>query len=199
MTEPFLTLLDHTVQWIFNKTLLYEPSAATHSPTLENDSPARASKNDGGQYLQLVVSASYDLVNRSRQEITDLALREVRDVLPAAREANLVKSTVIKEIAATFSPEPGSDQWRPGPRCGIENMFLAGDWTRDGLARHDGRGRTQRLSGSRSSARGRRHSAKISAAGFAGRRIQRPLGAQRKRPRMTAIFFNVAVGFSPAS
>ena len=124
MKEPFLTLLDHTVQWIFNKTLLY--SAA------KDPSPSGASNNDGGQYLQLVVSASYDLVNRSRQEITDLALREVRDVLPAARDAQLVKSTVIKEIAATFSPEPGSDQWRPGPRCGIENLFLAGDWTRTG-------------------------------------------------------------------
>ncbi len=43
-----------------------------------------------------------------------------------------MKSTVIKEIAATFSPEPGSDQWRPGPRCSIENLFLAGDWTRTG-------------------------------------------------------------------
>jgi squalene-associated FAD-dependent desaturase len=128
MHEPFLTLLDHSVQWIFNKTLLYAPSKDASA----NDSPERASKNDGGQYLQLVVSASYDLVNRSRQEITDLALREVRDVLPAARDAKLVKSTVIKEIAATFSPEPGSDQWRPGPRCGIENMFLAGDWTRTG-------------------------------------------------------------------
>jgi squalene-associated FAD-dependent desaturase len=128
MKEPFLTLLDHTVQWIFNKSLLYAPSI--DAP--QNDSPNGASKNVGGQYLQLVVSASYDLVNRSRQEITDLALREVGDVLPAVREAKLVKSTVIKEIAATFSPEPGSDQWRPGPRCGIENVFLAGDWTRTG-------------------------------------------------------------------
>ena len=125
MKEPFLTLLDHTVQWIFNKTLLYAEAP-------QNNSAAGASKNDGGQYLQLVVSASYDLVNRSRQEITDLALRELREVLPAARDAKLVKSTVIKEIAATFSPEPGSDQWRPGPRCGIENLFLAGDWTRTG-------------------------------------------------------------------
>ena len=125
MNEPFLTLLDHTVQWIFNKTRLY-------STPERNRSAAGASKNEEGQYLQLVVSASYDLVNRSRQDITDLALREVRDVLPAARDAKLVKSTVIKEVAATFSPEPGSDQWRPGPRCGIDNVFLAGDWTRTG-------------------------------------------------------------------
>ena len=80
MHEPFLTLLDHTVQWIFNKTLLYAPQQGSHRQTI---APERASKNDGGQYLQLVVSASYDLVNRSRQEIIELCLREVRDVLPA--------------------------------------------------------------------------------------------------------------------
>lgn len=130
MKDPFLTLLDHNVQWIFNKTLLY--ASANQSASGSAFPAPSPSADTTAQYLQLVVSASYDLVNRSRQEITDLALREVKEVLPAAREAKLVKSTVIKEIAATFSPEPGSDQWRPGPRCSIENLFLAGDWTRTG-------------------------------------------------------------------
>jgi zeta-carotene desaturase len=153
MDEPFLTLLDHTVQWIFNKTLLYSDSAhaassngsaaAAHSgvaktagvlaersvAVAENDA---VTKYDGGQYLQLVISASYDLVSRSRQEIVEMCVRELQDVLPATRDAKLLKSTVIKEVAATFSPEPGSDQWRPGPRCSVENLFLAGDWTRTG-------------------------------------------------------------------
>ena len=69
-----------------------------------------------GQYLQLVISASYDLVrSHAGQEIIDLCLRELGDVVPATREAKLVKSTVIKEINATFSPAPGVDQWRPRP------------------------------------------------------------------------------------
>ncbi|MFZ0908284.1 MAG: hydroxysqualene dehydroxylase HpnE [Candidatus Acidiferrales bacterium] len=134
MDEPFLTLLDHTVQWIFNKTLLYSDAAqaasSNGSAAATNDSVAAA--NDAAQYLQLVISASYDLVSRPRQEIVEMCVHELQDVLPATREAKLVKSTVIKEVAATFSPEPGSDQWRPGPRCSIENLFLAGDWTRTG-------------------------------------------------------------------
>ncbi|MGC1583963.1 MAG: FAD-dependent oxidoreductase, partial [Candidatus Acidiferrales bacterium] len=129
-----LTLLDHTVQWIFNKTLLYSDAAqaasSNGSAAATNDSVAAA--NDAAQYLQLVISASYDLVSRPRQEIVEMCVHELQDVLPATREAKLVKSTVIKEVAATFSPEPGSDQWRPGPRCSIENLFLAGDWTRTG-------------------------------------------------------------------
>jgi uncharacterized protein with NAD-binding domain and iron-sulfur cluster len=86
----------------------------------------------GGRYLQLVISASYDLMPRSRQEIIDLCRAELRALLPATREANLVKATVVKEAAATFSPEPGSDRWRPPQRTSLPNLYLAGDWTKTG-------------------------------------------------------------------
>jgi squalene-associated FAD-dependent desaturase len=117
MKEPFVTLLDTTTQWIFNKTALYR------------------GKNDGsskGQYLQLVISASYGLLQKPRQEIIDLCLREVRQALPAAVQANLLKATVIKEAAATFSPQPGVDRWRPKQETSVKGMFLAGDWTDTG-------------------------------------------------------------------
>ena len=117
--EPFLTLLDTQTQWIFNKTALFR-----------KDPPFAASEK--GQYLQLVISASYNLLKKSRQEIIDLCLKEVRQALPAAREAQLVKATVIKETAATFSPEPGVDQWRPAQETNTPGLFLAGDWTATG-------------------------------------------------------------------
>jgi zeta-carotene desaturase len=120
MQEPFITLLDTTTQWIFNKTALYG------APNGKNK------KVTNGQYLQLVISASYDLLQKPRQEIIDLCLKEVRQALPAARDANLVKATVIKEPAATFSPEPGVDQWRPRQQTRIAGLFLAGDWTATG-------------------------------------------------------------------
>jgi len=131
MTEPFLTLMDHTTQWIFNKSLLSQPDE-TRGPVvhLTNDE-VREPRSDG-QYLQLVISASYDLVPRTRQEIIDLCRRELADVLPATRDAKLRKATVIKEVHATFSPEPGVDRWRPAQNIGIDNLFLAGDWTRTG-------------------------------------------------------------------
>jgi squalene-associated FAD-dependent desaturase len=120
MTEPFLTLLDTTTQWIFNKTALYGGANGSGKST------------HGGQYLQLVISASRDLLQKSRQEIIDLCLKEVRHALPAARDAQLVKATVIKEAAATFSPEPGCDRWRPEQETSVRGMFLAGDWTATG-------------------------------------------------------------------
>ncbi len=119
MKEPFVTLLDTTTQWIFNKTELYGDTNG-------------ANKTDGGQYLQLVISASYDLLPKSRQEIINLCLKEARHALPAARDAQLVKATVIKEAAATFSPEPGVDRWRPKQETSVRGLFLAGDWTATG-------------------------------------------------------------------
>jgi uncharacterized protein with NAD-binding domain and iron-sulfur cluster len=111
MPEPFLTALDTTVQWVFNKSRLY---------------------GQPGGYLQLVISASYGLIPKSRQEIIDLCLGELRDLLPAVREAHLLKATVVKEAAATFSPEPGSDRWRPPQKTSLPNLYLAGDWTQTG-------------------------------------------------------------------
>jgi len=130
MSEPFLTLLDHTTQWIFNKSLL------SANPETNGAAPRPISETypvfSGGQYLQLVISASYDLVPRSRQEILDVCMRELAEVLPATREVRLLKATVIKEVNATFSPEPGVDQWRPSQQSSIRNLFFAGDWTRTG-------------------------------------------------------------------
>jgi zeta-carotene desaturase len=118
-SEPFVTLLDTTVQWVFNKTALY---------TDQSDAPIPGAK----QYLQLVISASYDLLKKSREEIIDLCMKEIRQALPAAREAQLVKATVIKEAAATFSPEPGVDRFRPPQTTNTRGLFLAGDWTATG-------------------------------------------------------------------
>jgi squalene-associated FAD-dependent desaturase len=129
MSEPFLTLLDHTTQWVFNKTALSETNK---KKTGQSNTGSRAAESGDGQYLQLVISASYDLVPKSRQEIIDLCVRELADVLPATRDAKLVKATVVKEVNATFSPGVGVDRFRPQQQSPIKNLILAGDWTRTG-------------------------------------------------------------------
>jgi squalene-associated FAD-dependent desaturase len=113
-------LLDRTIQWMFHKSRLQ---------------PIRTQGANGtstGSYIELVVSSSKSLIEKSRSEIVDLALAEVREFFPAAREANLVKSTVIKELNATYSPRPGIDIHRPSAATGWPRVFLAGDWTGTG-------------------------------------------------------------------
>ncbi len=103
---PHATLLDRTIQWMFNKS--------------------------EGRYVQLVVSASRSLETMPRAEVIALAMRELAEFFPAAAEAKLEKAHVVKEIRATFSASPGLESRRPLSRTPIPNLYLAGDWTRSG-------------------------------------------------------------------
>jgi squalene-associated FAD-dependent desaturase len=100
------TLLDRNIQWFFNK--------------------------EGGRYLQLVISASRKLLEMPRQQVIDLAVGELREFLPAARDAKVVKAHVVKEARATFSALPGLHKHRPPAKTKLENLWLAGDWTQSG-------------------------------------------------------------------
>ncbi|HWW14726.1 MAG TPA: hydroxysqualene dehydroxylase HpnE [Candidatus Dormibacteraeota bacterium] len=111
-------LLDRTTQWMFHKSRLLDTRGAN--------------SESGGSYIELVVSASKSLIDRSRAEIVDLALKEVREFFPAAREATLIKSTVIKELHAVYSPRPGIDAHRPPQSTAWPRVFLAGDFTATG-------------------------------------------------------------------
>jgi zeta-carotene desaturase len=103
-----------------------------HKSRLQPIRAQAANGRSGGSYIELVVSSSKTLIDKSRAEIVDLALAEVREFFPAARSANLVKSTVIKEVNATYSPRPGIDAHRPTPITSWPRIFLAGDWTATG-------------------------------------------------------------------
>ncbi len=103
---PHATLLDRTIQWMFNK----------HE----------------GRHIQLVVSASRNLIETSRAEVIALALRELKEFFPRAGELKLERAHVVKEVRATFSAAPGLEERRPVNATAIPNLFLAGDWTRSG-------------------------------------------------------------------
>ncbi|HXP46716.1 MAG TPA: hydroxysqualene dehydroxylase HpnE [Terriglobales bacterium] len=105
-------LLDRTIQWMFHK--------------------SRLLGREGPSYVELVVSSSKALVEKPRGEIIEMAVRELGEFFPTAREAKLVKATVIKEVHATYSALPGADAYRPPATTGWPRIFLAGDWTLTG-------------------------------------------------------------------
>jgi len=132
-------LLDRTIQWMFHKSRLQHRDQNRGRAALqgrvgvkETNGALAPVSNEAGSYIELVVSSSKSLIDKSKSEIVDLALAEVREFFPAARSANLVKSTVIKEVNATYSPRPGIDAHRPTSSTPWPRVFLAGDWTATG-------------------------------------------------------------------
>lgn len=103
---PHATLLDRTIQWMFNK--------------------------EDGKHIQLVVSASRSLTETPRSEVIELALKELTEFFPDAAHAKLIRAHVVKEVRATFSATPEFEMMRPPNQTAFSNLFLAGDWTRSG-------------------------------------------------------------------
>jgi squalene-associated FAD-dependent desaturase len=104
---PHVVLVDCLSQWLFN----------------------HGEVRPGEFYAQIVVSAARQLRGLPSEEIQRRVHHELRGMFPNLPAAKLVRSKVVTEHAATFSPVPGVDRWRPGPQCQVENLFLAGDWT----------------------------------------------------------------------
>ena len=109
-------LLDTNIQWMFHKSRLQ----------------AEKRRSEPGSYLELVVSASNSLVEMQRQQIIDLALKELAQFFPVVAEATLLKAAVVKEVRATYSIRPRLDLLRPAAASPWPGIFLAGDWTATG-------------------------------------------------------------------
>jgi zeta-carotene desaturase len=103
---PHATLLDRTIQWMYNKR--------------------------DGKHLQLVVSASRSLTEMPRADVIEMALKELAEFFPTVAQAKLEKAHVVKEVRATYSAAPGLEKQRPPQTTRVPNLFLAGDWTKTG-------------------------------------------------------------------
>jgi zeta-carotene desaturase len=109
--EPFVGLPGRDVQWVFDK---------------------RAAFGEGASHVCLVSSGASDLAARSNDALVEAADRELREAFASAREARLLRGTVIREPQATFSLAPGQPA-RPGTETAVAGLYLAGDWIATGL------------------------------------------------------------------
>jgi zeta-carotene desaturase len=104
-------LLDREIHWMYNQSLL---------------------QGRGGNYIELVVSATRAFAALPREQAIAQALGELAEFFPRVKEAKLVKVALIKEVRATFGVPPGIDLYRPDVQSPWPNLFLAGDWIQTG-------------------------------------------------------------------
>src|SRR3990170_7504293 len=112
--QTFAALLNSPIQWVFNKEKIFRDTAYRG-------------------LLSIVISGAHEYIDVPSEKLVEMALRELKKVIPATSTARLLHSKVIKERHATFSPQPGIDKHRPSQKTSIKNLFLAGDWTDTGL------------------------------------------------------------------
>ena len=110
LDRPHVVLVDCLGQWAFSRG---ETAPGEHS-------------------VQIVISAARSVRESSREAVRDRVVAELGRLFPAARQATLLRSRVVTEHAATFSPVPGVDRHRPPQATPVGKLVLAGDWTATG-------------------------------------------------------------------
>jgi squalene-associated FAD-dependent desaturase len=112
LCHAFAAAVDSPVQWIFDRT---ESSGA-----------------DGGQYVAVSLSGADGFEERTADELRETFVPALAELLPDARDAEVVSFFVTREPRATFRGVPGTARHRPGPVTNVRGLYLAGAWTDTG-------------------------------------------------------------------
>jgi hydroxysqualene dehydroxylase len=111
MKEALIGLPGRHFQWVFDR---------------------RAIVGGEASHLSMISSGAETIVSLGNDELVRIALEEIREALPAARQARYRKGLAVRERRSTFSLAPDAPP-RPDTLTAIDGFLLAGDWIETGL------------------------------------------------------------------
>jgi len=84
----------------------------------------------GGTMFEMVLSPADHVQGLPDQVIFDIAIEQIKDRFPVAREAVVKKWKVVRERQGVYRPAPGMEAHRPFQRSPYANFYLTGDYTK---------------------------------------------------------------------
>ncbi len=109
-----LGVIGRRIQWVFNRRKI-----------------CPGGEKAGGGHLSVVISAAHAFVDLGNDDLTRIALEDLRTVY-GADMGHETHAVVIREKRGTFSCTPDVERIRPGCDTPLANLFIAGDWTDTG-------------------------------------------------------------------
>jgi uncharacterized protein with NAD-binding domain and iron-sulfur cluster len=106
--------------------MLADPADATHGAYGAGDAAQRP------QYLAISLSAADEYVDVPAAALREQLVPALAELLPAAREAQVIEFFVTRERRATFRQAPGTARLRPRAGTRLPGLVLAGAWTDTG-------------------------------------------------------------------
>lgn len=84
----------------------------------------------GRSMVEIVIAPAARWFRLSDDEVTGRVMEEFTERHPRAREARLLKSTVVRIPQSVYRARPGIDRHRPEQRTSVPNFYLCGDYTK---------------------------------------------------------------------
>jgi phytoene desaturase len=82
-----------------------------------------------GSIIELVVAPAEDLIRADDATVINAVLNDFYTLHPIAREAQLIKHTIVRIPNSVYQARPGTDRYRPDQATEVPNLFLTGDYT----------------------------------------------------------------------
>lgn len=124
---------------IVNLHVVYDRHVLDHTFAAGVDTPVQyvfdrtpPAWQDSRQYVAVSLSGAEAESSMRSEELRERYVPALADLLPAARDAAVLRFAVTREHAATFRAVPGTRALRPSARTAVPGFALAGAWTATG-------------------------------------------------------------------